>query len=383
MWSVATWVFAALALGGTVFYILVVVAAVRHGRKASEQSEARPSFSILKPLFGVDQGLAENLRAYFRLDYPDYEVLFGIHTEDEPAAPIAKAAMAGQPPERARIVLAGEPPSPERYPNAKNWNLLQLAEQARGDILVIADSDVRPPPDNLQALAADFADPRVGVVTCLYRASGGPSLWSKLEAIGMNTEFWGGALVAQMLAPMDFAVGPTMAIRRSCLDDVGGFEATRDYLAEDFLLGNWARKKGWEVLLSRHVVEHRIGSQGFADNFRHRLRWYRSTRCSRPLGYLAQVFTYPLPFALALPWLSGGAWWAWGLLSACLTLRLTAAVSTARLVGDRTVVRNLYWLFLQDLLSFVVWLLAMFGNEARWRTRTFRFGKGGRLIAAR
>ena len=383
MLQLLPWLVAVLVLGGTVFYGLVVVASLRHGRREARALKSAPSFSILKPLSGLDSGLEENLRSYFALDYPDYEVLFAVRSEDEPAAPVARAAMAAYMEKSADLAVVGEPASIEQYPNAKNWSLLKLAERARGEIYVIADSDVRAAPGDLRELARDFADPRVGVVTCPYRAVAGPSLWSKLEAIGMNTEFWGGVLVAQMLAPMDFAVGPTMAIRKSCLKDVGGFEATRDYLAEDFLLGKWAREKGWEVDLSRCVVEHRIGSQGFAENFRHRLRWYRSTRCSRPAGYLAQVFTYPLPFAAALPWLTGGAGWAWGLLGVCLAGRLAAALATAGLLGDKVIPRNLHWLFVQDALSFVVWFLGLFGNEVRWRAGKFRLGRGGRLLPVR
>ena len=380
MVSHAIWLFAGLTAGGTVFYGLVALASLRHGRQESTRSGNVTFFSLLKPLSGLDLGLEENLRSYFELDYPDYEILFGVRSEAEPAAPIAAKALAARGDTPAKLVVVGEPPSVEQYPNAKNWSLLELSEQAQGEILVIADSDVRAAPGDLRALAHDFADPRVGVVTCPYRAIGGPSLWSKLEAIGMNTEFWGGALVAQMLAPMDFAVGPTMAIRKSCLDDVGGFEATRDYLAEDFLLGHWARAKGWKVKLSQCVVEHRIGSQGFAENFRHRLRWYRSTRCSRPAGYVAQVFTYPLPFAAMLTWLTGGAGWAWGLLGVCLAARFAAALATARLLRDKQVARNPHWLLIQDLISFVVWFLGLFGRKIRWRDRTFRIDRGGRLM---
>ena len=379
----AAWICAALAAGGTVFYALVVVASLRHGRGEPADSAGAPAISVLKPLAGLDLGLDENLRSYFAFDYPDFELLFGIRGADEPAAPIARAEIGRRPDIPASLTVVGEPPSTELYPNAKNWTLLELAKKAKGDILVIADSDVRASAGDLRMLARDFADPRVGVVTCPYRAVPGPSLWSKLEAIGMNTEFWGGALVAQMLAPMDFAVGPTMAIRRACLDQIGGFESTRDYLAEDFVLGNRARAQGWEVLLSRCVVEHRIGAQGFAANMRHRLRWYRSTRCSRPAGYLAQVFTYPLPFAVALPWLAGGAGWSWGLLAVCAALRLGAALATARTLADPLVPRNLHWLPAQDALSFVVWFLALFGRKIQWRDRIFRVTREGRLEAAR
>jgi ceramide glucosyltransferase len=375
----ATWISAALAAGGTVFYALVVAASWRKRPGGFRHEISPPTFSILKPLSGLDLGLDENLRSYFALDYPDFELLFGVRDPNEPAVPVARQEIERAPNITVSLTITGEPPSIDLYPNAKNWTLLNLAKHAKGEILVIADSDVRASPEDLRMLATDFADPRVGVITCPYRAVPGPSLWSKLEAIGMNTEFWGGALVAQMLAPMDFAVGPTMAIRRACLDEIGGFEATRDYLAEDFVLGNRARALGWEVTLSQCVVEHRIGAQGFAANMRHRLRWYRSTRCSRPAGYLAQAFTYPLPFAVVLPWLAGGAGWAWGLLVACAALRLSAALATARALRDTLVPRSLHWLLVQDALSFIIWFLALFGNEIQWRGRGFRITREGRL----
>ncbi|MCB9384974.1 MAG: bacteriohopanetetrol glucosamine biosynthesis glycosyltransferase HpnI [Bryobacterales bacterium] len=383
MLSVAMWACAALAAGGTVFYALVAVASWRHARKPAPPAAGSPLFSILKPLAGLDLGLAENLRSYFAFDYARYELLFGVHREQDPAAAVARAEIVRHDQTRAELIVSGDPPSLETHPNAKNWTLLQLSARAQGEILVIADSDVRAAPHDLAILASDFADPRVGVVTCPYRAVPGPSLWSKLEAIGMNTEFWGGALVAQMLAPMDFAVGPTMAIRRTCLDALGGFESTRDFLAEDFVLGNRARETGWEVTLSSCVVEHRIGAQSFGDNMRHRVRWYRSTRCSRPAGYLAQIFTYPLPFAALTVWLAGGAVWSWWLLGACAVLRLIAALATARTLHDTLVQRNLHWLPVQDAISFAVWCVALFGRKILWRGRAFEVTADGRLRALR
>lgn len=336
---------------------------------------------MLKPLAGLDLGLERNLRTFFALDYPDFELLFATRGPDDPAATVARALIAEHPQCNARFVVAGEPPSVEDYPNAKNWSLLRLAEQASGEILVISDSDIRAAPGDLAALAEDFADPAVGVVTCPYRAVPGGGVWSLLEAIGMNTEFWGGVLTAQYLGPMDFAVGPTMALRRACLEEMGGFEATRDHLAEDFILGHEARRLGWQVRLSRQVVEHHIGAQGFWANLGHRLRWYRSTRRSRPAGYVLQVFTYPLPFALALPWLTGGAGWSWALLAACGLARTAAAWATASLLGDRLLRRWFPLLPLQDLLSFVVWVLAFHGNTVTWRGRVFELTREGRLRA--
>ena len=145
------------------------------------------------------------------------------------------------------------------------------------------------------------------------------------------------------------------------------------------MIGKWAAEKGWRVNLSRYVVEHHIGSEAFGPNMRHRVRWYRSTRRSRPAGYLAQVFTYPLPFAVVLVVLTPAAW-TWGLLGACLALRLVAAGAVAgKLLHVPLSAR--FWMLLpiQDLLSFGTWIAAFFGNRIEWRGRRLVLLRGGRL----
>jgi len=163
------------------------------------------------------------------------------------------------------------------------------------------------------------------------------------------------------------------------LDELGGFQAMRDSIAEDFLIGNQARKLGWDVVLSKQIVEHHIGSQDFAANWKHRLRWYRMTRGSRGWLYLSQVFTYPLPFAALLVGLTGGVSWTWTLLAACLAMRAAAAVATARVVGQATGARFWALLPVQDAMSFAAYALGGFGSRITWRTHRFKVVSGGRL----
>src|SRR4029077_15992279 len=196
-------------------------------------------------------------------------------------------------------------------------------------LLVMADSDIRVTPDMLAALAAEFQDPALGLATCPYRAVSGRSFWNTLEAIGLNTEFIGGVLVARMLDGMKFALGPTIAARRATLAGIGGFPALKDYLAEDFVMGKLAAERGDGVILSSYVIEHRIGAQALAANLKHRLRWNRSTRRSRPAGYIGQIFTNPLPLALLL-YAARPAWWP--MLPATILLRAVAGWATAGLV---------------------------------------------------
>jgi ceramide glucosyltransferase len=208
----------------------------------------------------------------------------------------------------------------------------------------------------------------------------GGGFWPLLESIGMNGEFWGGILAARLIEGMNFAVGPTMAMRRHALEAVGGFEAVRDYLAEDFVLGRRIHEKGYRAALSKHVVEHRIGGGDFSSNMRHRLRWCRGTRRSRPAGYIGQVFTNPIPAALMLTAVTRGAGWAVGLLCAALLLRLAMQLAVARgVLGDTSALRTLPLVPLQDIASFIIWLAAFFGKTIVWRGRVFELLRDGRL----
>jgi ceramide glucosyltransferase len=274
-----------------------------------------------------------------------------------------------------RTFVTGEPP----WPNAKAWSLSIMTREARNSLLVMSDSDIRTGPDLLRTVAAEFQDPRLGVSTCPYRAVPGRSFWSTLEAIGMNTEFWGGVFTARLVERgVRFAVGPTASARRAVIEAIGGWEYLSQFLAEDFVLGREAAAKGYGVALSRHVVEHRIGAQAWRANFAHRLRWNRSTRRSRPAGYVGQLFTNPLPIALLLCALLP-AWWAWILLPT-LALRAAAAFTVAwTALRDRLSLSLFFLVPVQDAASFVFWLAGFFGNTIVWRGRRYEILPDGRF----
>ena len=223
--------------------------------------------SILKPLSGDDLGLEENLRTFFEQNYPCFEILFAVRSRDDSATAVAERLRAAFPAVPSRLLVTGEP----SYPNAKVFSLDRMLAEASCELLVMADSDVRVTPDLLSTLASEFQDEKAGLVTCPYRAVPGPSFWTHLEALGLNTEFLAGVLVARWLEGMQFALGPTIAARRRTLSELGGFQALKDYLAEDFVMGKRAAELGWRVILSSFVIEHRIGSQPFAANLKHRV----------------------------------------------------------------------------------------------------------------
>jgi ceramide glucosyltransferase len=364
---------AALVAGSLVYCVLTIVAAVRYRRVVPPPPIERPPISILKPLAGVDEGLAENLRTFFQQRYPCFEILFAVRNAADPAIEVVEKLRARYPAIPSRLLVTGEPP----YPNAKVYSLDRMLAAAAHDLIVMADSDIRVTPDLLTTVAAEFADPAVGMATCPYRAVPGRSFWSTLEAVGLNTEFIGGVLVARMLDGMKFALGPTIVARRETLAAIGGFDAVKDYLAEDFVMGNRAAELGHGVILSSYVIEHRIGSQAFAANWRHRLRWNRSTRRSRPWGYLGQLFTNPLPLAL-LFWAASPQWWP--VVALTVAFRAAAAWATAGVALDDPLTRRLWFLVpLQDLVSFAAWVGGFFGNTIAWRGRKYHLQRDGRF----
>ncbi|MGC4048670.1 MAG: bacteriohopanetetrol glucosamine biosynthesis glycosyltransferase HpnI [Paludibaculum sp.] len=363
-----------LLLGSWVFCVLTVIAAVRYRRVRPPSLLTCEPVSILKPLHGLDEGLEENLRTFFSQDYPDYEILFAARDASDPALALVERLRLDYPDIPVRVFVTGEPP----YPNAKVYSLQKMMDEAAHDLLVMSDSDIRVTPSMLRTLAAEFQDPNLGVATCPYRAVPGGSLWSVLEAIGMNTEFWGGAITARMVeGGVKFAVGPTIAARRAVVQAVGGWERLSQYLAEDFVLGQFASSAGYGVILSSYVIEHRIGTQAMRPNFAHRLRWNRSTRRSRPAGYVGQIFTNPLPIALALLAIWPEAWPA--ALATCVLRAAAAFVVSEGVLHDPLC--RMWWplIFWQDLLSFGFWVAGFFGNTIVWRNRRYRLLSDGRF----
>ena len=356
--------------GSIVYSLLQIVAAWRYLAVRSHAPLSSEPISILKPLAGLDLDLESNLRAVFEQDYPTFEILFAVRRADDPAAELVSRVQREYPKVSSRLMITGDPP----YPNAKVFSLERMLAAAHNDLVVMSDSDIRVTPDLLHTVAAEFQDAHVGVATCPYRAVPGASFWSRLEATGMNTDFWGSALVARMFEGMHFAVGPTIAARRTVLQSIGGFARFKDYLAEDFVLGKFAAEAGHGVMLSSYVVEHHIGSATLRQNVEHRLRWARSTRRSRPAGYVGQLFTMPLPLAL-LVCVASPSWWP--VLPFALMVRAVAAYT----VSARVLRAKINWLLLpvEDVLGFCFWLAGFFGNTISWRGRRYRLFSDGRF----
>lgn len=367
------------AVGGIAYYLIAIIYARRLGKSWKELNSAArhpsPPISLLKPLCGAEPELEQCLESFFVQQYPVYEILFAVRTEDDPAVAVVNRLRSRYPRIPVSMILTGEPP----YANAKVYSLERMALVTNHELLVITDSDTSVAPDYLRAMAREFASPRVGAVTNLYRGVGGGDLWSRLEALGMSTELMAGVVVAGGMEGMKFTLGPSMAIREKALRDIGGFGAMKDYLADDFVLGNWAAAAGWRVELSTHVVNHHASNEGFARTFFHRLRWNRSARFSRPAGYVGQGFTYGSGWAILL-FLVSPAPWSFAILCLALTLRVVLAWQVGGLLLSDSFVRRRLWLVpLQDLLSLASWIGGFTGREILWRNERYRLLNGGRF----
>jgi ceramide glucosyltransferase len=366
-----TFALAAFVLISTFFLLLSITAAHRYLAVRPAVLRAPVPISILKPLAGLDRNLETNLRTFFEQDYRDFEILFALRSADDPAFAVVEKLRGEYPGVPSRVLITGEPP----YANAKVYSLDRMLAAAGHDLLVMSDSDIRVTPTMLQTIAAEFQNPGVGVATCPYRAIPAADLWSKLEATGLNTDFMAGILAARMLEGMRFAVGPTIAARRQVLAAIGGFARLKDYLAEDFVMGRLAADGGHGVILSSYVIEHHIGSAGCVQNFAHRLRWLRSTRRSRPSGYVGQFFTMTTPLA-GLLLLADPRWWLLAL--SAIALRILAAY----VVSWRVLRCKLFWplLLVEDVTGFLFWIAGFFGRTILWRGERYLLNADGRFV---
>jgi ceramide glucosyltransferase len=363
-----------ILIGCWVYCILAIAAAVRHKKTIRRPALAGPvGVSILKPLSGLDEGLEDNLRSYFEQEYIPFEILFAVRHEFDPCVPLVRRLIEEYASVSARLLITGEPP----YPHAKVFSLKCMLDQAQYDLIAMCDSDVRVGRDFLASIAADFQNPQLGLVTCPYRAISGSSIWSRLEAIGMNTDFHAGLFTAVMMEGKKFAVGPTIVARRSVLNGIGGIERVKDYISEDYMLGRIASDHGFGVAFSSYIIEHRIGSDVMLDNFAHRIRWARTTRRSRHWGYIGQFFTHPLPVSLLICALCPNCW---PLLVVSLIFRVVAAwMVSVRVLGVKV---PWHLLGIQDLLGFAFWIAGFFGRSINWRGQRYLLNSDGTVELA-
>lgn len=378
-WHVLLGIAAAATVASICYCILSLAAGLKFWttqRHSNLLPDHLPPVSILKPLKGSDPELYEALRSHCVQDYSEYEVLFGVSELTDPAVATVERLIAEFPGRKLRIIECIK----QLGANGKVSNLAQLVPVAAHEILLVNDSDIRVEPEYLRTIISDLQQPRVGLVTCLYRGSPAPTIGSKLEALGISTDFTPGVLVARQIeGGLHFGLGSTLAFRKRDLAAIGGFESIVDYLADDYELGRRIAQQNLRVELAHSVVETHLPAYDFAGLFHHQVRWARTIRTARPSGYAGLVLTFALPWAVMTLALAPHAPWAWALAAAALLVRLGSALVFGRLVvRDSQILSSLWLLALRDFLGFAVWLIGWAGRKVVWRGLVFEV-KNGKL----
>jgi ceramide glucosyltransferase len=386
------WTTTALVAASMAYCLLVLWSASsfrRYARGYARLPEFAPGVSILKPVKGFDDGMYEAFRSHCLQEYAgEYELIFGAGSEEDPAVAAVRRLQAEFPERTIRLVIC-----PQRLgTNGKVSNLIQMLPEAKHQILLINDSDIRVSPRYLERVMRQFAAPAakpVGMVTALYRgnasrtASGGLKLGSILEALGIAADFQAGVLVARLVeGGIHFGLGSTLCVRREALAAAGGLEALVDQLADDYEMGARIDAAGYSIRLSTEVVETSIPAYGFAGFWSHQLRWARTVRDSRRWGYVGLLCTHTVPLALANVVASGVSFWSIWLLFLAYLLRLAIAMQVGvGVLRDGQVLRDLWLLPLRDLVGFAVWVWSFAGNTIEWRGERFVL-KHGKLEKA-
>jgi ceramide glucosyltransferase len=367
---------ALLGLAGAAYFGLCVWAAGRFRRQAKRvvHADFAPPVSLLKSLKGIDPHMYEGFRSHCRFEYGEYELLFGVSDPDEPALALVKRLQEEFPERTIRVV---ECPL-ELGLNGKVSTLAQLLAHAKYEYVLINDSDIVAPPDYLHRVMRWFADERVGMVTSLYRGRAGKTIPSRMEALGINTDFMGGVLVArEMEDGVHFALGATMAISKEVLREIGGLEALVDYLGDDYELGARTCAAGYRVELADVVVETAVPDYTFGQFWSHQMRWARNNKHLRTEQYFGLIVTFGLVGAIVAVIVAPHAWWAWTAFATVATTRLAAVVAIGRgVLSDPNVLRDLWLVPARDSAALAVWLVSLAGNEVEWRGMKFRVRDG-------
>jgi ceramide glucosyltransferase len=389
IWRVLLGISAAGVISSSVFLSLVLVALVRFRKQSERQrlmaiatsSDKLPLVTIFKPVHGMEARLEENLESFFQQDYPDFEIIIGARSANDPAIVLAEQLRQRYPQVKSRIVISGPP----LWPNAKVYTLDKMIELSSNDYFVISDSDVRVGPAFLRNVVPPLFDHKLGLVSCLYRGDPAGDFWSTLEAIGMSVEMPSGVVVADMLEGIRFALGPAVAFRRDALDAIGGIGSTADYYSDDYVLGNKIWAAGYKVIFSHYIIHHVLTPRPLIRTLGDQLRWMKSTRHSRPWGHIGSGLTFAMPFGilgLVAAAALGHAQLGLALFAAAFLNRVIQAVAVGwGLLKDRRALR-LCWLYpLRDLQGFLVWAASFASHNFYWRGEIYRFTDDGRIIA--
>ena len=368
-----------LVVAPCVYYLLALLAIRRFRRRQRPEppaASASPGVSVLKPAVGAGPEITELLRSHAVQQYPEFEILVGVGDTDAHAEAAVATVRSEFPQLRIEAVRC---PAPPPGANRKVTTLESLAPHARFPVWLVDDADVRVPPDHLRTVSAELAAPEVGLVTCLYRAESGPGLASRLEGLWIDAEFSAQVLLADWLQGARFGLGATLALRKRTLLQMGGFAKVRQFIGDDFQIGQMIAATGQRVRISAATVSTQsTQSEGWRDVWKRQIRWSRTIRMQRPPGHAGLALTFGTSWALVA--LAAHPVALWPLALAALALRYGTAIAATAAVGSDRLARDWWILPVSDLAASLVWLASYCGRTVEWAGQRHRLGPGGRIL---
>jgi ceramide glucosyltransferase len=363
------------------YYAAATIAAVRFARRSTSPlpplPKVPPRVTVLKPLHGSSNSLAANLVSFLELAYPRVDFYFGVENYEDTAAEVPVALRQRYQYANITLVIGEEPDCSNR----KIAKLVKMADRAeKAEVFVLSDADVSVDRDYLKRIVGELiADEKTGIVTCAYRARPGGSFASRLEALYVNTDFLPQILFAEMIEPMHYALGATIAIKRPVLEAAGGFRAVKNMLADDFYLGNFTNTQGFEIKLSDSLVTLTCEEKTFGEFWNHQLRWARTYRTVRPVS-IATILMHGPFWALVLLLTSGFSAAAFATLVLVLAARLAMSAAIVGSVIKMPEMFSQLWLVpIKDLIMTGVWFTSLLSNKVMWAGRKFKVIRGGAM----
>jgi ceramide glucosyltransferase len=361
------------------YYAAATAAAIRFARRTSAPlpslPKVPPRVAVLKPLHGSSNSLAANLVSFLEIAYPRAEFYFGVESYEDTAAEIPVALRQRYQYANITLMIGAEP----NCSNRKIAKLVKMADRAeKAEIFVLSDADVSVDRDYLKRVVGELmADEKVGIVTCAYRARPGGSFASRLEALYVNTDFLPQILLAEMIEPMHYALGATIAIKRKVLEAAGGFRAVKNMLADDFYLGNFVNSQGYEIKLSNSIVTLTCEEKSFGDFWHHQLRWARTYRTVRPIS-IATILMHGPFWALMLLAATRGSAAGFAALVLVVAARMAMSAAIVGWVLKMPEMLSELWLVpFKDLIMTGVWFASLLSNKVMWAGRQFKVIRGG------
>lgn len=369
--------FLVLCLPAVVYHIYAIYTSLAFfSNPTKANADFNPPVTILKPICGLDIDTYDNFASFARQNYPTYQIIFSVRDRKDPVIKVVKQIIQDYPKVDIQLVVNDR----TLGSNLKVGNLSNAQTLAKYDIFLLADSDVRVGPNYLRRVIQPLHKPEVGVVTCLYRPV--TRGWvANVEALGISTHYLACVMVANQLGSVQFALGPTIAIRRTLLEKIGGFAAISEYLADDFQLGYLSAQASYKVVLSDYVIDHLISTISLTDLFHRQVRWACCTRVSRFWGYVGLIFSHGIVTSLLFLFLTGGSFFGWFGFGLTWITRLSMAWIVGAIGLRDSSVKKFLWLVpLSDLINFLIWLYSFSSNRIEWRGQKMLLTRGGKLV---